>query len=75
MRYQYSYSRRIRKSHTEINIVANDATCGDGGVLLQEVVGKFGTIMTSVRLRENTKVAVLILGELGIEGLQQLPYV
>ena len=30
--------------------------------------------MSPIRLREETEIAVLVLGELGIECLQKLPY-
>lgn len=59
----------------ELDILACDAVRGDGGVLLFEIVGEFRPIVAAVRFCKDSEVAVFVLRELGVEGLQQLPYV
>ena len=57
----------------ELDVLAFDAAGGDGGVLLVDVVGEFGAVVAAVGLGEDAEVAVLVLGELGVEGLEKGP--
>ena len=46
---------------------------GDGGVLGFEVGGEFGAVVAAVGFGEDAEVAVFVLGELCVEGLEELP--
>lgn len=53
----------------EVDVLACDALCVDGGVLFFEVVGEFRPVVAAVRFGEDSEVAVFVLWELGVEGL------
>ena len=57
----------------EFDLLAMDGAGGDGGVLLLNVVGELGTVVSTVGFGEDAEVAVLVLGELGVEGLEECP--
>ncbi len=57
----------------ELDGLTFDGAGGNGGVLLFQVVGKFGAIMTAIGFGEDAEVAVFVLRELGVEGLEVGP--
>ena len=57
----------------EFDLLALDGARGDFGVLRFEVVGEFGAVVAAVALSEDAEVAVLVLGKLGVEGLDESP--
>ena len=57
----------------EVDLLAIDATGIDFCILLLEIVRELWPVMTSVRLGEDTKVSILVLGKLRIESLDQCP--
>ena len=57
----------------EFDVLARYAAGCDGRILLLKVVCKLWAVMTAIGFREDAKVAVLVLRELCIEGLQELP--
>lgn len=57
----------------EVDLLAIDATGIDFCILLLEIVRELWPVMTSVRLCEDTKVSILVLGKLRIESLDQCP--
>ena len=59
----------------ERNFQARGCASCNGSVLLLKVVGKLWTVVSTVALSEETKVAILILWELSVEELQKLVYV
>ena len=57
----------------ELDLLAFDGAGGDFGVLGFEVVGELGAVVTAVGFGEDAEVAVFILGELGVESLDEGP--
>ena len=57
----------------QLHVLSLHRASGNGCILLLKVVGEFRAIMSAVGFGEDTKVSVLILWELRIEGLDQLP--
>lgn len=55
--------------------LAGEGAGVDGGVLLLEVVREFRAVVAAVGLGEEAEVAVLVGGELGVEGLEEVPHV
>lgn len=56
-----------------MNLLALDLASGDGRILLLKIVSETGSIVATVRLSEEAKVAARVLGELGVEVLKELP--
>ena len=57
----------------QLDLFALDGARGDLGVLGFEVVGELGAVVAAVGFGEDAEVAVLVLGELGVEGLDEGP--
>ena len=57
----------------EVDLLALDLSSIDSRVLLLKVVRKLRTIVSTIRLGEETKVTVLVLRELSVEGLKKVP--
>ena len=65
----------IDAESNKLQVLACDSASSNGGILLLKVLGELRAIMSTVGLGEDTKVSVLVYWELGVEGLDQLPYV
>lgn len=59
----------------QVDLLSGHRSSVDGGILLEEVLAELGTVVTTVALREKGKVTALVLGEGGIEVLEELPVV
>lgn len=57
----------------EVDVVAFYGASFDCCVLRFEVASKLGPVMSAVGFGEDAKVPRLVLGELGVEGLEQCP--
>ena len=57
----------------ELDVLTLDFAGRDRCVLAFEVIGEFGAIMPAVAFGEDSEVAVLVLRELRVEGLEQRP--
>lgn len=57
----------------EVDLLALDLSSIDSSILLLKVKRKLRTVVTAIRFGKKTKVAVLILGKLSVEGLEEIP--